>query len=160
MSFRKKQNIMSDRSILSLIIRAGPHLCALSVSDVVEVMRPRAIETLAGAPEMVRGLSVIRGAPVPVVDLAKLLGDGEHGLPTRFVTLRTGERNVALSVDAVLGIRDIAPAIQSDLPPLMRDARPDLVDAVSTLDAELLLVLKAAKLLPEEVWNLMARQEE
>jgi hypothetical protein len=28
------------------------------------------------------------------------------------------------------------------------------------LDGDLLLVLKAARLLPEEVWNLLARREE
>jgi purine-binding chemotaxis protein CheW len=115
---------------------------------------------LGGAPEVVRGLSVIRGVPVPVVDLARLLGGGDYSAPTRFVTVRTGERSVALSVDEVLGIRDMAPAMQTDLPPLLRDARPDVVEAVSTLDGDLLLVLKAARLLPEEVWNLLARREE
>jgi purine-binding chemotaxis protein CheW len=94
------------------------------------------------------------------VDLAKLLSDGEQSAATRFVTVRTGERTVALSVDAVLGIRDIPPALQNDMPPLLRDARPDIVDAVSTLDAELLLVLRAGRLLPEEVWHLLGRQEE
>lgn len=145
---------------LSLVIRTGPHICALRLADVVETMRSRPIEPLGGAPEVVRGLSVIRGVPVPVVDLAKLLGGGDYSAPTRFVTVRTGERSVALSVDAVLGIRDIAPAMQTDLPPLLRDARPDIVEAVSMLDGDLLLVLKAARLLPEEVWNLLARREE
>jgi purine-binding chemotaxis protein CheW len=145
---------------LSLLVRSGPHICALSLADVVETMRPRPVEPLAGAPEVVRGLSLIRGAPVPIVDLAKLLGDGEGSVPTRFVTVRTGQRNVALSVDAVLGIRDIALAMQSDLPPLLRDARREIVAAVSILDTELLLVLKAAKLLPEEVWDLLDRQEQ
>ena len=96
-----------------------------------------------------------------MVDLAKLLGGGDDSAPTRFVTVRAGARSVALSVDAVLGIRDIAPAMQTDLPPLLRDARPDIVEAVSMLaSGDLLLVLKAARLLPEEVWNLLARQEE
>src|ERR1035437_4647165 len=92
---------------LSLVIRTGTHICALSLIDVVETMRPRPVEPLAGAPEAERGLSIIRGAPVPVIDLGTLLGDGEDSLPTRFVTVRTGERKVALSVAAVLGIRDI-----------------------------------------------------
>lgn len=144
---------------LSLVIRTGSHICALSLSDVVETMRPRPVEPLAGAPEVVRGLSIIRGAPIPVIDLATLLGAGERSVPTRFVTVRTGERNVALSVDAVLGIRDIPRSLQNDMPPLLHDARPDLVQAVSALDEELILVLKAASLLPEDVWNLLARQE-
>ena len=95
---------MTDPTKLSLLVRAGPRICALSLADVVETMRPGPIEPLAGAPEVVRGLAVIRGAPVPVVDLASLLGDGEHSVPTRFVTVRTGERNVALLVDEVMGI--------------------------------------------------------
>lgn len=144
---------------LSLVIRTGTHICALRLRDVVETMRPRPVEPVAGAPEVVRGLSIIRGAPVPVIDLGTLLGVGERSVPRRFVTVRTGARTVALSVDAVLGVRDIPPALQNGMPPLLHDARPDIVQAVSTLDEDLLLVLKAANLLPEDVWNLLARQE-
>ena len=143
----------------SLIVRAGTHTCALNLVDIVEIMRPLPVSPLAGGPQAVRGLSVIRGSPVPVVVLATLLNNGEHSLGTRFVTIRAGDRTVALSVDAVLGIREFEPALLSDLPPLLQGARLELLDAVGALDAELFLVLKTGKLVPDSVWALLAGKE-
>lgn len=144
---------------VSLVIRAGARTCALTLSDVVEIMRPLPVEPLAGAPEAVRGLSIIRGAPVPVVDLATLLGDSGQSPCTRFVTIRAGERRIALSVDAVFGIREFAPSSLNDMPPLLRSARTDLIEAVGTLDAELLLALKAGRIVPDAVWDSLPPQE-
>ena len=143
----------------SLIVRAGTHTCALNLVDIVEIMRPLPVSPLAGGPEVVCGLSVIRGSPVPVVVLATLLNNGEHSLGTRFVTIRAGDRTVALSVDAVLGIREFDPAQLSELAPLLQGARLELVDAVGALDAELFLVLKTGKLVPDSVWALLAGKE-
>jgi len=140
-------------SNLSLVICAGTHTCALNLADVVEIMRPLPVMPLAGAPEFVQGMSVIRGAPVPVVDLARVFGIPMQSPSTRFVAVRTGERAVALSVESVLGIRQIAPALLSGMPPLLQKAQPELVEAVGALDAELFLVLKAGKLVPERVWD-------
>ena len=116
-------------------------------------MRPRPIEPLGGAPEIVRGLSVIRGAAVPVVDLGGLLGSEVQSSPTRFVMIRAGDRLVALSVDEVLRIREIASSQLLDMPPLLRDAHAERVEAIGALDAELFLVLNAAHLVPDEVWK-------
>jgi len=136
-----------------LFVRAGGHMCAMALSNVVEIMRPLPIEPLAGAPAIVRGLSIIRGAPVPVVDLGGLLGSEVESPSTRFVMIRDGERMVALSVDAVLGIRAVASSQLSGLPPLLRDAHAERVHAIGALDAELFLVLNAAHLVPDEIWK-------
>jgi len=144
---------------LSLVCRVGSRLCALPVEHVIETMRPLPVEPMAGAPRFVRGLSVIRGVPTPVVDAARLLGVTEEesdlaAAPAaggRFVTLRAGERPVALAVDAVLTVRALAEPSLHELPPLLRDAATDVVSAVSVLDAELLLVLRAARLVPGDL---------
>ena len=135
---------------LRLLIRAGSHFCALQLSDVVETMRPLPVEPLSGAPQCVRGLCLIRGAPVPVVDLAELLGDAAPGPWTRFVCVRAGPRTVALAVTAVLGPSDLPPSLLSTMPPLLRDAQSDIIEAIASLDAQLFLVLKSASLLPAD----------
>src|SRR5438105_299934 len=85
-----------------LVCTAGSQLCALPVRHVVETMRMLPLEQLAGAPSYVRGLSVIRGSPVPVVDAAALLFD-QRGAPCeRLVVLRTRTRTIALGTKAVL----------------------------------------------------------
>ncbi len=135
---------------LRLLIRAGSHNCALHVSDVVETMRPLPIEPLSGAPAGICGLCLIRGAPVPVVHLAELLGDDTPGSWTRFVSVRAGHRTVALAVDAVLGISDVPALRLRAMPPLLQSARPESIEAIGSLDAELFLVLKSASLVPAD----------
>ncbi len=132
---------------LRLLVRAGSHSCALRLADVIETMRPLPVEPLSGAPAGVLGMAVIRGTPVPVVDLALLLEDRAQRTPTRFICIRAGRRSVAVAVDAVLGIREIPAALLSGMPPLLRDARPDVIEAIGTLDTELFLVLKSARLM-------------
>jgi purine-binding chemotaxis protein CheW len=104
-------------------------------------------------PSFVRGLSVIRGTPIPVVDAGVLLGMNEDSGPTRFVTLRTGERQVALAFEGVLGVRSFPAESVADLPPLLRDAGSELVSALGMLDAELLFILRAARILSDEAWR-------
>lgn len=139
-----------------LLVRARAVLCAVPLSCVEETMRPLPVEPLTGAPPCVRGLSVIRGQPVPVVDLGALLRGDAAAQTTRFVTLRAAERRVALAVEAVLGVREPAPGLQTEMPPLLSQANPDAVEAVAALDSRLIVILRAARLLPEEAWNRLA----
>src|SRR5882672_396340 len=146
-------------SNLTLAIRVGARICAVPISDVTEIMRSLPIEPWNGAPDVVRGLSIIRGAPVPVVDLGMLLGASSSCLSTRFVAIRVGERRVALAVDAVLGFREFASELRTQMPPLLSDARTEMVEAVGALDTELFMVLKACSIVPETVWEALPKQE-
>ena len=47
----------------SLVCRVAARLCALPVRAVIEIMRPLALEPIAGAPAFVAGLAIIRGEP-------------------------------------------------------------------------------------------------
>jgi len=135
-----------------LLCRAGSIVCALGLDSVAETMRALPIETISGLPEFVSGLSIVRGAAVPVVDLAKLLGDRSESKGDRFVLLRLGARPIALRVAEVMGVRTLAASSLTALPPLLGGTHADFVSAMSRLDAELLLVLESAKLVPESAW--------
>lgn len=136
-----------------LIVAAGARACAIPLRHVVETMRPLSIAPVAGTPRFVRGVSVIRGAPTPVVDLRALLEDGEHSATFgRFVTLKLGDRRVAIGVDGVVGLRHLDSAQLGELPPILGVVAADLIEAIGTRDAELLVVLRAARVVPDEVW--------
>lgn len=140
-----------------LIVTAGTRACAIPLQHVAETMRPLAIEPISGTPEFVRGVSVIRGAPIPVVDLKALLESGDTSAAYgRFVTVRVGQHRVALAVDSVVGVRKLDPAQIGELPPLLGDVNADVVEAIGTRDAQLLTVLRAARIVPEEVWATLA----
>jgi len=136
-----------------LICRSQAWLCGLPVDRVVETMRPLPLEALPGMPPAVLGTSIIRGAAVPVLDLAALTGAKTRAPPGRYVSLNLGEgRRVALAVEDVLGLRELDTAFLDEVPPLLRDAAAEAVSSISSLDGELLLVLHAARLIPEPMW--------
>lgn len=136
----------------SLLCRVRRLRCALPLIEVEETMRPLPVERISGVPAFVSGLSIVRGAPIPVIDAASLL-TGESGSPTRYITLKTGGGRVALGVDAIEGLADIQPETFGTMPSLLQQAHPDVIRAVGTLDAGLLIVLQAARLVPDEAWS-------
>jgi len=143
----------------ALIVGLEGCFCAVPITHVIETMRPLPVEPISGVPSFVQGISIIRGKPPPVVDLGAILGvPGEQA--ERFVTLRVGDRQVALSVNAVLGVRDLDTIMTiGELPPLLRRASKDVVEAIGTLDEQVLMVLRAGWELPEEVWRALTAQE-
>jgi purine-binding chemotaxis protein CheW len=133
-----------------LLCRAGTMLCALPIGHVVEVMRALAVEQVAGAPKFVRGLSIIRGVPVAVVDLGLIVsGDSIRG--ALLVTIREGARTIALAVDQVIGVNAIEADTFGQLPPLLHEAAAETIAAMAALDGELVVLLRAARLVPEDV---------
>ncbi len=138
----------------ALLVRIPGALCAFPLAEVIEIMRPLPVEPLAIRSDFVQGVARIRGAAVPVVQLTGLLqGNGLCELPTRFVTLRVGQRCVALAVHSVLGIADLSDRELGNLPPLLRTVRTELIQSIGTLDAEFLVVLDTARMVPESMWE-------
>ncbi len=134
-----------------LVARVGGRLCAFDVAHVVETMRPLPVEPMPGAPPFVTGLSLVRGTPIPVIDLAAWMGLPATP-PARFVSVVAGARHVALAVTGVTGVRPLDAEQLQAVPPLVREAAAEHVQLVGTLDADLLLVLSAARLLPDDFW--------
>jgi purine-binding chemotaxis protein CheW len=141
-----------------LIVEVRTGACALPLMHVIETTRPLPIEPIACGLSFVRGVSIIRGAPTPVVDLGALLGTSD-GAPGRFVTLRLGDRQVALSVNAVLAVRELDTLTIQKLPQLLDGASKDVIEAIGTLDEQMLIVLQAGWQLPDALWHAVAARE-
>src|SRR4051812_7702461 len=107
-----------DRPAFMLVCRARSRLCALRAAEIVETMRPLPVEPWVGMPAFVLGVSLIRGVPTPIVDVGALFGDSAPQAFTRFVTLRVGDRRVALAVEEVIGMRGVDTASSIETPPL------------------------------------------
>ena len=133
-----------------LLCRAGSHHFALPMQQVVETMRMLPIEQVAGCPPIVCGVSVIRGAPTAVIDAA-LLFDDQPGRRERLVTVRTGRRTIALATQAVVGVREMADDELDDLPPLLGDV--EAIAGLTTLDQQLVFLLRAARIISDEIFD-------
>lgn len=142
-----------------LICRSGQRAFALALPHVVETMRPLPFDALPGMPAFVCGVSLIRGELVPVVDAAALFGDGGVTAGRLVLLEMASKRRVALAVEVVVGVRDLAPQALADVPPLLHDAAAELVAAMAVLDGGLLMVLQTARLVPQDAWPLLDLKE-
>ena len=133
-----------------MVCRVGSRCVALPLEVVIETMRPLPVVGIPDAVPAVIGLATIRGAATAVIDVASLF-DELTASPQRWVTIRTGDRTVALAVESVLGVKRIARTSMQTLPALLGDARTSLVDVIASADKELVLVLHAARIVPEEL---------
>ncbi|MDB4946072.1 MAG: chemotaxis protein CheW [Labilithrix sp.] len=140
----------------SLLCTIGRIRCAIPLEHVVETSRPLPVEPLAGAPDVVRGVALLRGEPLPVVDAGRLLGVTSEGAEgARFVVLRVGARRAVLAVDGVTGVRGLRGARTEPLAELLGGARQALA-AIGVQGQELLVVIDALRVVPEEAWAALA----
>lgn len=147
------------RTKKALVVGLKSCVCAVPLTNVIETMRPLPVEPISGVPSFVRGISIIRGIPTPVIDLGAVVGTPSEGAE-RFVTLRVGEKQVALSVDTVLGIRDLGGVVMMrELPPLLQRASKEVIETIGTLDEQVLMILRDGWELPDEVWQALTAQE-
>jgi chemotaxis signal transduction protein len=80
-------------------------------------------------------------------------------MPWRFVTIRVAGKQVALSVGAVAGIFELDPRDMDRLPPMLRGASTEFVEAIRILDEQFLFALRSGWELPAEVWEAMTTQQ-
>lgn len=142
-----------------LLVRVPFAVCALPVSEVIETMRPLPISPLSNVPDFIYGIAVIRGIPTPVIDLGALFQAEERTLSRRFVTVRCGGRAVALAVQSVIGVAGLDSLNFTNMPSLLKTARTDVIEAIGSLDAELLVMLQTTTLVPESVWRSIGLRE-
>ncbi|MBM2620193.1 chemotaxis protein CheW [Actinoplanes sp. LDG1-06] len=139
----------------SLVFRAGPLLCALRLDEIIETMRPLETRALAGTPPFVRGITVLRGVPTPVIDVSRLLGGGTAE-PERYLAVRTERGAIALATGEILGMRNVEADATGGHPALLGGGSTRLVAGVGTLGAEPLLLLQSMRAVPDEVWEAAA----
>jgi purine-binding chemotaxis protein CheW len=142
---------------LYVLCRVNSLVCAVPAEHVSEAMRPLPTAPLAGVSPFVMGVAIFRGAPTPVIDASKLLDGDRLTKAGRFLAIRIGERAALLAVDDVLGVRDMSPESIRDLPPLLHRPDVEALDGIGTLDGDLLVVLAAARSVPDAVWASLER---
>jgi chemotaxis signal transduction protein len=62
-------------------------------------------------------------------------------------------------VGGVVGVRDLDEEAVGGMPPLLREASDDLIRTIGTLDAQLLVVLQASRVVGQGVWDTLDARE-
>jgi purine-binding chemotaxis protein CheW len=141
-----------DAGVAALVFRAGPFYCALSLGEVIETMRPLATRPLVGTPPYVRGLTILRGAPAPVIDMTRLL-TGVETTVDRYVAVRAGHGPIVCATGPVLGVRQVHVEPPEGPAALLSGVSRTLIAAVGTVGTEPLLLLHSIAAVPDEVWE-------
>ena len=83
---------------------------ALQLPTVVRVIHAVEVRRLPKAPEIISGIINVQGQIIPVIDIRRRfrLTEKEIELDDRMIIADTGKRKVALFVDTVAGIKDLA----------------------------------------------------
>ncbi len=110
---------MSETRFLTFRTRGGR--CAIPLDRVREAARLRVLAPLPGAPPAYRGVALVRGEPLGVVDVGIALGDESSARPPdgdgpRMLIVVEGEPH-ALLVDAIDGFELIPEERQTPAPP-------------------------------------------
>jgi len=113
---------------------------ALPLPAVVKVIHAVEIRHLPEAPEIITGIINVKGRIIPVADIRKRFGLPAHEIDPddRLIIADTGKRQVAILVDTVTGIRDLAPrqmAVTKETLPFAEHLR-----GVAKIDDELILI--------------------
>ncbi len=93
-----------------VVFTLDEQLYALPLPTVLRVIHAVEVRRLPKAPEIISGIINIQGQIIPVADIRKRFGlaEREIELDDRMIIADTGKRKVALFVDAVTGIKDLA----------------------------------------------------
>jgi purine-binding chemotaxis protein CheW len=115
-------------------------LYALPLPAVVKVIHAIEIRHLPEAPEIISGIINVRGRIIPVADIRKRFGlvVREIDPDDRLIIADTGKRQVAIMVDTVTGIRNLAPGQQKQARETLQFAKH--LKGVAKIDNELILI--------------------
>ena len=133
---------------------------ALPITSVLEILRPLPIESMPNAPAFVAGVMIVRGQPIPVIELGLLMRN--HPLETikRLIVIQLAEhRRAGLLVSDVFGLRDGAELALDSTPALASGFEAGVIQSLGQLDSTLLAVLELGLILPDSVWDSIQRSE-
>jgi purine-binding chemotaxis protein CheW len=94
-----------------LSFRLAGEAYALEVNDVREVLKIRSLTPVPNAPSYILGVTALRGAVLPVIDLCVRFGlaAGTRDAKSRIIVVSSREEEVGLVVDRVTGVLRVAP---------------------------------------------------
>ena len=96
-----------------LLVQAGEYVCALPLRSVRRVLRALTVHPLPGATDELKGLAEFGGEPLPVLELARLIGAPPGAKPAHPVTIvvwvgpQDARELVGLAADAALEVSEV-----------------------------------------------------
>lgn len=129
---------------------------AISILRVREIIEYEAVTPMPMMPEFITGAINLRGAVVPIINLAERLGLKSASISPRtcniIVELQTEEKmiNVGLTVDSVSKVIDLKPEQIKHTPTLGGQIRIDFIEGMGEINQHFFIILNVDKILSME----------
>ena len=130
---------------------------ALPLTVVVKVIHAVEIRPLPKAPEIITGIINVKGRIIPVADIRKRFGlvAREIDPDNRLIITDTGKRQIAILVDSVTGIRDLASRQPEETKETLAFA--ENISGVAKVDDGLVLIYDLHRFLSLDEENALAQ---
>ncbi len=121
-----------DAAVELACFESGGRTYGVDVLQIREIVRAPEITPLPKAPALIEGVIDLRGAVIPVVDLARLLDEpaAEVDAQTRIAVLEVDEMVFGLRVARAVDVLSVEPEALGEPPALATHAGYDVVRAV------------------------------
>lgn len=101
---KAKRKVAGNEGLQALTVLVAGERVAIPANDVAEVIRSPAMTRIPHSPQGLLGVANLRGAVIPIVSLASLLGNGSAGPSSRRVVVVGRDHPVGLTVDDVASL--------------------------------------------------------
>jgi purine-binding chemotaxis protein CheW len=143
------QNGGAARELISF--RVGAQEFCVDIMAVREIRGWTAATALPQSPDYVRGVINLRGAVLPIVDLASRLGFASAETTARHVIIvaQIGAQQVGLLVDAVSDILTVTDAMVQPTPEVASDSAKAFIRGLIALDGRMISLIGLDHVLPD-----------
>jgi len=122
----------------------------LPILKVREIINMPVITRMPHAPAYIEGITNLRGAVIPVVNLKKLVRLGDEGSPhTNVIVVSSGRMTFGMLVDGITGVINIDES-EIEHPEKFMNEDTGQIEGVAKLKNRLVVLLDTKKLLPSE----------
>lgn len=139
-----------------LMVQLGAERFGMGLASVREILQYRDLTTVPLVPPLIRGVINLRGAVVPVIDLAVRLGRTAGPVTEQtcivIVELESTEHlprgyKMGLVVDAVSQVQELPEADKVPTPEFGTHLRPDFVQAMGRIGGQFVVLLQLERVL-------------
>jgi len=132
-----------------LAFRLGNEEYGIDILKVQEIREYEPTTKLANVPSFILGLSNLRGAIVPIIDMRIKfnLGEANYDHLTVTIILNIGERIVGMVVDSVSDVMALTPEQIRPAPPMGTLMDTDNLIGLGTLEDRMLILVDIEKLM-------------
>lgn len=149
-----------------LTFSLGKEMFAIGILNIKEILEYGSLTTVPMMPEFIRGVINLRGAVVPVVDLAARFGGRPSEITKRscivIIEVASGEerQDIGVVVDAVSEVLEI-PATEIEPPPAFgAKIRADFIAGMGKVDGKFVIILAVDQVLSTEELAMVSKAGE